>query len=355
MLREPLQNAVRPEARTRASLPRVNQTIRRVIQAALGLGALTFLIAKSDSKALADAIANTRVGYLPFAVAAALAVTWLMSIRWGLVLRVRGRQISTLRLFRYYLIGIFFSNFVPGGSVALDVTRLVYVDKEIGDKAFVVSTLVYERIVGLFGVLVTGLIATLASRDYLPAVRTVYAAEAVLVVVFLLSASLVSGTVSSLLARAVTRIGERLGMARATRAAVRILESMADMRKHRGMIVATVLLSLVIRVVWSLGCYSVAWAMGLPIELPLVFAFVSIYDLIRMLPITVNGLGLREWALVALFANVGIAREQALMFSLLAFAPILINALLGGLIYTSGVTAKEQEKTRREPETTKER
>lgn len=332
MLREPVQNIVGAEVRASTEKPRTSHPLRRVAQIALGLGALAFLIARSDSEALLEAMGRTRVAYLPLAVAAAVTVTWLMALRWGLMLRVR-RRISLLSLFRYYLIGIFFSNFVPGGSVALDVTRLVYVDREIRDKPFVVSTLMYERIVGLFGVLVTGLLATLASHEHLPAARTVYAVEAILVVIFLLSASLVSGKVSSWLVRGLTRIGVRLGMLRLTGAGVRVLEAIAELRKHPGMIVATVLLSLVIRVVWSLGCYVVAWAMGLPVTAPLIFAFISIYDLIRMLPITVNGLGLREWALVALFANVGVAREEALMFSLLAFAPILINALIGGLIY----------------------
>ncbi|HKY04211.1 MAG TPA: hypothetical protein VJQ56_04950, partial [Blastocatellia bacterium] len=41
------------------------------------------------------------------------------------------------------------------------------------------------------------------------------------------------------------------------------------------------------------------------------------------------------WVLVALFANVGLSQEQAVMFSFLAFAPILLNAVVGGLIYVS--------------------
>ena len=67
----------------------------------------------------------------------------------------------------------------------------------------------------------------------------------------------------------------------------------------------------------------------------MVLAFISLVDLIRMLPISVGGLGVREWLLIALFASVGIGREQALAFALLAFAPIYLNAIAGGIIYVS--------------------
>jgi uncharacterized membrane protein YbhN (UPF0104 family) len=118
-------------------------------------------------------------------------------------------------------------------------------------------------------------------------------------------------------------------------AASRTLETIAEMRRYKGMLLRILLLSVAIRVIWSLGCFVVAHAMGLPLGLPVVFAFISLVDLIRMLPISVGGLGVREWVIVLLFANAGIAREQALMFSFLAFAPTMLNAVAGGIIYVS--------------------
>ena len=95
------------------------------------------------------------------------------------------------------------------------------------------------------------------------------------------------------------------------------------------------MISVLIRIVWSLGCYVVAWAMGLPIGLLTLFAFISLVDLVRLMPISVGGLGVREWAVIALLGTLGITREQALTFSILAFAPIYLNAVAGGLLYIS--------------------
>ncbi len=319
--------------------------LRGVLQITVGITALAIVILRSDARGLAEAIRATRVSLLPLAVLATVMVNWLMAYRWGLILRVRGHRINTNRLFVYYLIGIFFSNFVPGGSVSGDVARLVYVDREIHDKAFVLSTLVYERTVGLFVLLLIGLGAMVASHGRLPEGRLIYLGEALLALAFLALSLLMSDYVSSRLARLFRWMGGRFktgrfktGRFKAERlgeAASRTLEAISELRKYPWMLVSTVLVSVLIRVVWSLGCYVVAEAMGLPLGLPLIFAFISLVDLIRMMPISVGGLGVREWALIVLFAGAGIAREQALMFSFLAFAPILLNAIAGGFIYIS--------------------
>src|SRR5215813_14268301 len=105
--------------------------LRGLLQVCVGVGALAVLIYKSDTRNLLEAIKVTRIAFLPFAVLATVCVNWLMAYRWGVILRTRKHHIRTARLFRYYLIGIFFMNFVPGGGISGDVARLVYADREV--------------------------------------------------------------------------------------------------------------------------------------------------------------------------------------------------------------------------------
>jgi uncharacterized membrane protein YbhN (UPF0104 family) len=53
------------------------------------------------------------------------------------------------------------------------------------------------------------------------------------------------------------------------------------------------------------------------------------------MPLSVGGLGVREWLIILLFSGVGISRERALTFSILAFAPVYLTAITGGVIYIS--------------------
>jgi glycosyltransferase 2 family protein len=317
-------------------------SLRGIVELIIGVGALAWVIVKSDPAKLMEQVRQTRVSYLPIALAASVVVTWLMSVRWGVILRVRGKRVDTRRLFAYYLIGIFFMNFVPGGSVSSDVARLIYADRAYRDKPFVLSTLVYERVIGLLTLLLLGMGAMVLSRSTRPAAPLFYFAEGGLTLLFLSSAMLMSDYISARLAGLCEAVGSRLRLDRVGRAASGTIKAISQLRRHKKTLIATFLLSIVIRVVWSLGCYVVARAMDLPLSLPLVFAFISLVDLIRMLPISVGGLGIREWVMIVLFANIGLNREQALTFCFLAFAPILLNAVAGGILYTSGARFEQK-------------
>lgn len=312
--------------------------LRGLAQVLVGLVALGFVLIKSDAGALIEAIKHTRLAFLPLAVAASFAVTWLMAYRWEMILSARGVRFQTRRLFAYYLIGIFFTSFVPGGGISGDVARLIYVDRQVRNKALVLSTLVYERLIGVFTLLLIGFAATLATRVYTQTDRVIYIGEAVLAISFVAIAILMSGFVTSRLARMLRAIGSRMKIARAGEAAARTLEDISRLRSDGPLLARTVLISFVIRIVWSLGCYVIVTAMGLPLDVFTLFAFISLVDLVRLMPISVGGLGVREWIVIVLFATVGISREQALTFSFLAFAPIYLNAIAGGIIYLA--TAK---------------
>jgi uncharacterized protein (TIRG00374 family) len=195
----------------------------------------------------------------------------------------------------------------------------------------------------LFTLLLLGFGATVASRGSLPDGGAFYIGEAILALALLASTVLMSQSLSSRLARLVLWLSGKLKMERFGSAAVRTLEAVSELRKQKRMLLQTVLLSVLIRIVWGLGCFIVALAMNLPLSFPVVFSFISLVDMIRMLPTWGGGIGVREWALVALFAGAGIGREQALLFSLLAFAPILLNAIIGGIIYTSSAGLYKRE------------
>jgi glycosyltransferase 2 family protein len=329
------QRAEQAISKVEAPSTRGRLNLAGLAQAAVGIGALVLVVMKSDARALAEAIKNTRVGYLPLAVAASFAVTWLMAYRWNLILSARGQSFKTQRLFAYYLIGIFFTNFVPGAGVSGDVARLIYADREVRDKAFVLSTLVYERLVGVFTLLFMGLAATLMTNAYAQTQPAIYVSEAVLALAFIAIATLMSEYVSTRLARLIRAAGLRIKMERAAEAVARTLEAVSELRRRPNLLFRTIAVSVAIRVVWGLGCYAVAWAMGLPIGLLTLFAFISLVDLVRLMPISVGGLGVREWTVIALLGTIGIAREQALTFSILAFAPIYLNAIAGGILYVS--------------------
>src|SRR5262249_19623503 len=316
-----------------ASFPRVPGWLKGAAQVVIGAAALVYILSKSGSHELLGALKTTRLWYMPLAIGTTLIVYWLMAYRWRLILAARGYRPALWSLFIYYLIGSFFSNFVPGGSVSTDVVRMLYVSREVRDRAYVVTTLLYDRFLGMFLLLLVGIVVAFARRPYLAVGLLLYCIEAVFIAAVLISLFLMSEYLAGRLSALALYVGRLVRLEGVAQGAARVLDGMSEVRGRTDIILRTLGVSLLMRIAWTAGFVVIARAMNLGLDVILIFAFIAIVDLIRMLPITPNGLGLREGAMVLLLAQVGIGHERALMFSLLSFAPLLVLAIAGGVIY----------------------
>jgi hypothetical protein len=62
--------------------------------------------------------------------------------------------------------------------------------------------------------------------------------------------------------------------------------------------------------------------------------FVPLINLSIMVPLTINGFGLRESLYLLLFAQIGLQQETAVAMSLLNTMVVMAAALPGGLLYS---------------------
>jgi uncharacterized membrane protein YbhN (UPF0104 family) len=71
------------------------------------------------------------------------------------------------------------------------------------------------------------------------------------------------------------------------------------------------------------------------VEIPLSYAFI-IYPLVgtfSALPVSLNGIGLREGGYIFLLTRIGVSPEQAIAFGLLWIIVVALDSSIGGLIY----------------------
>jgi len=60
---------------------------------------------------------------------------------------------------------------------------------------------------------------------------------------------------------------------------------------------------------------------------------VPVITVIGLIPVTINGIGLREGAFVFIFTQMGVTASQSLILSLLYRLGIIILSLVGGVLY----------------------
>ena len=103
-----------------------------------------------------------------------------------------------------------------------------------------------------------------------------------------------------------------------------------------GTIARSTLISLPFTLTLIASQYALALSLGLIVPVQYFALFIPLTALVQMLPISFNGLGVREVTFQALFGTVGVAGEQAVAISLLYYILRVITGLVGGLMYLIG-------------------
>ena len=251
-----------------------------------------------------------------------------MGWRWHLILNHQGYQLSTAYLTKVTVVSVFFSLFLPTGSGG-DIVRGIYLARGNIEPRATVTSIVFERFVGLFTLLAIAAPSAGILAFWYPKYRgfalTIFALVGCtalgLLVLNRLSGWLTPlGTGGRPLGRFIDNI--RLG-----------LQEMIELARQCTLITQVVVLTLLFQAV---GIYSV-YLLGLSLQadLDLVFyvVLVPIVWLAMMLPISIGGLGVREGAFVLLFSQVGMSGELALALSLLVLALTVAQSLLGGIVF----------------------
>ncbi len=294
----------------------------RILGSVVLLGAIAWRL---DWGQVAAALGRVRPGYFVVAVLLFVALQVASSVRWRLLARVQGFDGSPLRYIAYYFIGMFFNLALPT-SVGGDVVRVWYLAGQqgagptTGRRLAALVSVLAERVNGVVVLVllacVSAVLSPIALRAWL--VWTVVGISAV--------------TVLGLAAVPILRQVSLPHLAHLRRLA----DGGWGYVRRPGVLVAATLLSVVVQIGNAGIGYLIGEALGLPVP-PLYYGLiVPLVALVALVPISLNGMGLREATYVVLFAELGIGASEAVTFGLLLFAVSASVSLAGVGFYLLG-------------------
>jgi uncharacterized membrane protein YbhN (UPF0104 family) len=233
----------------------------------------------------------------------------------------------------YYLIGMFFNLFAPS-TVGGDVTRVYYLakgDRDGPNRASIstghaAASVLMDRAIGMVVLVWLGAIGLILFPEYgiPPAVRSL--------TFFLAAGFLVGGLLMPFIRRMLPGDGHPL--------VVKLRVIMTSYRNGWRVIPQAITLSFLIHLVQA--WMHVIMGMALQLTIPLSFCMI-VYPLVgtfAALPISLNGLGLREGGYIFLLAFIGIGSEQGIAFGLLLFLIVALDSLIGGVLFLTTKTPK---------------
>jgi hypothetical protein len=251
----------------------------------------------------------------------------MQSLRWSYLLKAWEVARDFHTLFRSIMIGLFLNNFLPG-SLGGDIYRLYAGARDTGKVQAVGATIFYERILGYSSLVTLGLIVLSIRADLVQDWLLWLLLGGALLGLLTLS------TLSSISAfeRLAQAFMDRYSLARKLRL-TDWLNSFRFKVHHPGMLGGIFLISFLIQFADVFSFRLVAAALQLPVKLNDLLLFVPVLYLAILLPLTLNGLGLRETVFVIFSSRWGVAPADAIAFSLTVFALNVAGSLVGGVIY----------------------
>jgi len=112
-------------------------------------------------------------------------------------------------------------------------------------------------------------------------------------------------------------------------------ETILYYRTQRGPFLRATFWALLLQLNVILYYFLIGRALHLRIDFIDYFIFIPIVLLIQIIPITINGLGLREGSYIEIFKFYAIPPEAAVSFSFIDVAFNLVLGIIGGVIYVS--------------------
>jgi len=104
---------------------------------------------------------------------------------------------------------------------------------------------------------------------------------------------------------------------------------------HPGTLLLPIALSVLLQIGLAVSQYILAVGLGLTAPLSLFILCVPIANVFASLPLTLNGLGIRESAYLVLFGMAGMRKEDAIALGLLWFAATMAGGLTGAISFVT--------------------
>ncbi|NMD71363.1 flippase-like domain-containing protein [Bacillus sp. DNRA2] len=247
------------------------------------------------------------------------------------------QSISLWKLGRYYYIGLFFNNFLPG-SVGGDVMRIMHLSKDIG-MVKATTSVAFERLTS--GVALTAIVvfATLFMDSVRPFMLPIYTVASGLTLLFVLL---------NLWVKKQAKIGDfeksnpersqksniTMWINKMNQALVKLRETAAEYReKSKSWWVVIAVLSLLFQI--GLAWINQLLFLGFGIEVGWLdlIVMISLISFITMLPVSLNGIGVREASYIFFFKELGVPDEISVAVSLFFLLLVTVSSLFGGLFW----------------------
>ena len=296
------------------------------IHAAISMLLLYFLFKRIDVQSLLSLHMSFQFQWVIPAFLAMLIALIVKAYRWQVLLHTQNVELSYRKSLNLNLIGVFFNYFLPSLTGG-DIVKGWMLGKENKKWWEVYSSLIVDRVVGL--VALSTLVLTsfiffshrLSTQDTKPIIFTAVLIQAILLIIYI-TKFIWLPILNKWLSK--TKLWKQI------QKGIIICKNYIKWRKNMAI---AFLISLIIQLMDVFMSFFLGKAIGIDLSIAFFFLFVPLITLAAMMPVSFNGLGVRETTYVLLFTPLNVKPELAVALSLSYYFLNLSLGLIGGITY----------------------
>lgn len=261
---------------------------------------------------------------------AAAAVFLLSSLlgawQWSVFLRPTNLKIPFFRVIVYYFTGLFFNNLLVS-NVGGDIVRAIDVSRSEKKTGKSLASIFVDRIFGLSCLIFLGNLSILYFWNVSSTIVLLYLLLdlGVIAVFLFIFSKFVNVRVCLLL--------KKLPWQKVRTLLLQVLLNVGRYRRNKGVFLRALPIGLVNQGLKISVAFIVAVAMQIPINLVYFFIFIPILGTVLVLPVTINGVGLRETVGNLLFATAGFNNTDIVTVLFMGNLAIMLANLLSGVFF----------------------
>ncbi|MEY2440427.1 MAG: glycosyltransferase 2 family protein [Verrucomicrobiota bacterium] len=309
-----------------------------LFQLAVTCAMLWWVFHDPDQRAkMAAALRTADYRWVAAGILSYILVELSAAVRWQILLRVQKIHLSFNRVSGLFLIGMFYNQFLPGGTGG-DIVKSYLLLKETKKKAGALLAVVFDRLIGLVALVV--ITVALVSLRFDLLWRTPVTVESgvtprqLLVLLFILLGSSITGLLTSFVVSGLNLFHK---LPHKFPGREKLIEISAAYHLYARHWIASLLafgVSLVAHLATFTTFLCVAYAFRAAVPVIDFFAVLPIERTITALPISFAGVGLREQILQVMLNNLcGVPIAVAKLIGSMSFLIILLCSAPGGLVY----------------------
>jgi uncharacterized protein (TIRG00374 family) len=289
-----------------------------IVRLAITAAILAYLSTRIDMAEAARATVAVSSPHLMLVLVMVALDRAVMILRWVLLLRASGNDISTKEATRLFLVSSFIGSFLPAG-IGADAARAYGLARENTTGSEAVASVAVDRLLGVASLVLMAIIGVIAWTPEDPGDWRIAAA-----IVAALIACIAVFWANDWL-RLIIPTHRHEGFV--ARRLLRLTDAVGRYRHRRGVLVHVLAWSIVVQLLRISQAYVLALGLGMTVPFTYFLLFMPLGLLMLLLPISISGFGLPQAMIVWLLQPMGVPDIQSLALSTL----IVLTGLAGNL------------------------